>query len=109
MQIAVHHYQKRKKSPEELTQKQKALNKFVDDIVYIVGSFGVLVFIPQLIKVWSPGDIAGVSLISWTGLFVASSFWLFYGIIHKAKPIIFINILAVFIQLLIVIGILLHK
>lgn len=109
MQIAIHHYQKGKRSPEELTQKQKSFNKLVDDIIYIVGSFGVLVFIPQLLRVWSPGDISGVSLISWVGMFIASSFWLFYGIIHKAKPIIFINSLAVSIQLLIVIGILLHK
>lgn len=109
MQIAIHHYQKGKKSPEELTQKQKSFNKLVDDIIYIVGSFGVLVFIPQLIQIWSPGDISGVSLISWIGISIASLFWLFYGIVHKAKPIIFINILAVSIQLLIVLGILLHK
>ncbi len=109
MQIGLHHYQKRKKSPDELSEKQKSFNTLIDGIIYIVGSFGVLVFIPQLIQVWSPGDVAGVSLISWAGMFIASSFWLFYGIVHKAKPIIYINILAASIQLLIVIGILLHK
>ncbi len=109
MQIALHHYQKNKKKSEELTQKQKTFNKIVDDIIYVIGSLGVLVFIPQLIRVWSPGDISGVSLLSWAGMFVASSFWLFYGIVHKVKPIIFINILAASIQLLIVIGILVRK
>jgi len=81
----------------------------MDKIIYLVGSFGILIFVPQLIKVWSPSSIAGVSLLSWLGLLIASTFWLIYGLIHKAKPIIFLNTLGAVIQLLIVIGILIHR
>ncbi len=109
MQIAFHHYQKNKKSPKDLTTSQKKLNSLMDKIIYIVGSFGILIFLPQLIKVWSQGSITGVSLLSWLGMFVASTFWLLYGVVHKAKPIIFVNVLAASIQLLVVIGIFIHR
>ncbi len=108
MHIGLHHYQKNKKRAHDLTERQKKLNGIIDSLIYFIGSFGVLIFVPQLIKVWGGGDISGVSLLSWVGMFTASVFWLIYGIIHKARPIIFINSLAALVQLLVVIGLLIH-
>lgn len=36
-------------------------------------------------------DISGVCLVAWTGFLTGSFFWLFYGIIHREKPIVVIN------------------
>ncbi len=109
MHIAFHHYQKNKKSADTLTTGQKKLNRVIDDLIYGIGSFGVLIFVPQLIKVWGGGDISGVSPLTWVGMLASSIFWLTYGIIHKARPIIFINSLAAIIQFLVVFGLLIHR
>lgn len=108
MQLALHHYHKRKMTSSTKRNK-RFLTEFLDKVIYIVGISGVLVFVPQFVSIWSNGSIAGVSLISWLGMLVASMFWIFYGIVHKAKPILVINVLAAALQFGIVLGILLHK
>lgn len=80
----------------------------MDDIIYVMGTIGALIFVPQFINVWQKHDISGVSILSWVGMFTGSSFWIFYGFVHKAKPIVYANILAAIIQLLIIVGILIH-
>lgn len=107
MQVGYHHHQK-SKNKKNLTHGQKFLNKFMDDIIYVMGTVGAFIFVPQLINVWQQQNISGVSLLSWVGLFAGSSFWIFYGFIHKAKPIIYANILSGAVQLFIIIGILVH-
>lgn len=101
MHVGYHHYHKKK--------KLKKLDTFIDKMVYIVGSIGVMIFIPQLLLVWSNSNISGVSLFSWAGMFVASMFWFLYGFVHKAKPIMFINVLAASVQVLIIVGIFIHR
>jgi uncharacterized protein with PQ loop repeat len=104
MNIAVHHHQKRKQH----FSNKKRMSRYVDDVIYAGGVLGVIIFIPQLIMIWTEKNISGVSLLSWLGMFVASSFWLMYGFVHKAKPIIFTNMLAALVQLMVIIGILVH-
>lgn len=82
--------------------------KLIDRSAYLMGAITVAVNVPQLIAVWTSPDINGVSLVSWTGFFLGSGFWLFYGIIHKEKPIITINSMLLCVQGLIVLGIIRH-
>ncbi len=77
----------------------------VDEAAYAVGIFGVIIFIPQLYKVWVGQNVAGLSLISWVGMAVGSIIWLFYGMVHKQKPMIMVNIFLAIIQIAIAIGI----
>ncbi len=108
MQVGYHHYRKRRLSHQQATRSQKKLDRFMDDVIYIFGTVGAFIFIPQLLSVWGKGDISGVSIYSWLGMGTASTFWVVYGLIHRAKPIIYANLLAGIIQILIVIGILVH-
>lgn len=105
MHIGFHHYHKKKEA-----EKAHEYNvRLMDKLIYAIGVFGGLVFIPQLLKVWVQGNIAGVSLLSWIGMFIGSIFWEAYGIIHREKPIIIINLMYAAIQILIVIGILIFR
>jgi uncharacterized protein with PQ loop repeat len=90
-------------------KSKKNLNSALDKIIYIFGTLGVFIFVPQLITVWTQSNIDGVSIISWLGMLCTSSFWIFYGIVKKAHPILVINLLAGTIQAFIILGILLHK
>lgn len=86
--------------------KKNQLVKFMDTAVYVIIIMGVAANIPQLIKVWYAADVVGVSLISWVCFFGLSVFWFLYGWIHKLRPVIVANLLLMFVQSLIVIGIL---
>lgn len=80
----------------------------IDDLSYLMGVITVLVNLPQLYAVWTSPTVAGVSIISWFGFFLGSLFWLFYGLLHREKPIIIMNGALLFVQGLIVIGLLRH-
>ena len=108
---AIHHHHKRKR----ILQKKKhspskiKLIKFVDKLVYIIGAIALLMTLPQILKIWINQNSTGVSLISWATYLFTAGFWVFYGIIHKAKPIIVIYSMAILLDFLIVLGIILYR
>ncbi len=81
----------------------------MDNLIYIITPLTVVIFIPQLLKIWIEKSTAGLSLLSWVGMLGGSLFWLVYGFIHKEKPMVFINIAVGIIQFLIVLGILMYR
>lgn len=64
--------------------------------------------LPQLFKIWLQKDATGVSFISWASFSIFSLAWLVYGILHREKPIIFMNLLLMVIQALIATGVILY-
>lgn len=109
MNIGIHHFIQESKKLETETADNKDFKRFINKFIYFVGGFGIAVIIPQVTKIWIGKEIQGVSLTTWGGFFIASSFWLVYGIIHKEKPIIFTNLAACFLDFLIILGILIHR
>lgn len=97
-------YYRRKRKKTGITAG--GVSRLFDDAAYLMGVTAVAVNIPQLLDVWLKPDISGVSLTSWTGIFLGSCFWLGYGILHKEKPLIVINLMLLSVQGLIVVGIL---
>lgn len=95
--LGLRHLHKEKK--DNLTFK-KSFDKFVYLIVFLVP----LAHLPQIIKIWFHKDASGISLISWSSFFLFSLFWLTYGIIHREKPLIFMNGLLLVMQSIILIG-----
>jgi len=90
-------------------KKRKKPNKFkklVDFIAYFVAILGPLIAIPQLWKIWSFQDATGVSILTWTGYMTGGIFWFTYGLLHKEKPLMIMNLLWLIFALFIVIGIL---
>lgn len=81
----------------------------VDKAVFLVGFFGAIIYLPQLLKIWVGKNVSGISLVSWIGIFLGSIIWVLYGIAHKQKPIIYINIILALMQILIVIGIFIYS
>ena len=63
----LHHFHRRKKLHKlnELYPTKDPLKRFMDKAIYVVGVFGPLMTIPQVIKIWGDKTAAGVSLISW--------------------------------------------
>lgn len=57
-------------------------------LAYPVGIITVFFNVPQVFQIWSTGNAAGVSSISWVGYTLASLFWFTYAIYHKEKVLI---------------------
>ena len=70
---------------------------------------GPIVTIPQLIEIWLNKNASGVSVISWIAYLVGAMFWLFYGLVHREKPIIFTYGVWIVIDILIVIGTIIYS
>lgn len=105
MRRELHHYIKRQKGT---TSKTTAAQRNMDRLIYLMTPLTVLIFVPQLLKIWNEKNAVGLSLVSWVGMLIGSVFWLLYGFVHKEKPMIVVNIAIGTIQLLIVTGILLY-
>lgn len=107
----IHHYHKRKRESlklEPFPSNKKAI-RIVDKAVYILGTIAVLMTIPQVLKIWVEQNPAGVSLLTWSTYLFSTSFWILYGILHKAKPIIFVYSFAFILNVLIVAGLIIYK
>lgn len=97
-----HHHRKIRKT---LSHRYRSL---ADDIIYSAGVLGPVLTIPQVLKIYVEQNAAGLSLISWISYLFTAAFWIFYGIIHKEKPIIFTYVVWFILQLIIVIGIFIY-
>ena len=106
----IHHFHRRKRIHLLLEKypSPKKLKRILDKSIYAVALFGPLMTFPQIYKIWIEKSAAGVSVISWAAYLLGAFFWLFYGIVHKEKPIIFTNIVWIILQLIIIIGALIY-
>jgi MtN3 and saliva related transmembrane protein len=110
--IGIHHFHKRKRINDTDLEPYPHPNKYynlMDRSIYFIGLIGPVMTIPQVMKIFVEKSIESISLITWITYTFTASFWLFYGIIHKEKPIIFTNTLWVIADLSIVIGTLICK
>lgn len=104
MHFGYHHY----RNHHTARGKTGPWVKFLDKAVYISAFFGPIMLVPQLLKIWQEKNAAGVSLLTWISYLAGAVFWLFYGLVHKEKPIIVANISFGILTLLIVVGILIY-
>ena len=80
----------------------------LDKSIYTVSVIGLAMTIPQITKIWIEHNASGVSLIAWSTYVFTAFVWLMYGIAHKEKPIILTNIAWIFVNVIIVIGIIMY-
>ena len=106
----LHHFHRRKRIHKlhELYPTKDPLKRFMDKAIYVVGVFGPLMTIPQVIKIWGDKTAAGVSLLSWVSYLFVAVFWVVYGVMHKEKPIIITYSTWIILEIMVVAGIILY-
>ena len=106
----LHHVQKRKKISKNLEPfpATTKLKRIFDKLIYIVAFLSPLVNLPQFYKIIHDKTAAGVSLLSWSSFLLLACIWLTYGIIHKDKPISYMNAGLIITQVAIIIVILIY-
>lgn len=61
---------------------------FLDKLTFVVGVIGPFTVLPQIYTIFSTHSAKGVSLATWSLIFVVTLPWIFYGLAHKDKSII---------------------
>lgn len=105
-ELGLQHYHIRKRihHKHEPYPHPDKLKRAYDKLIYIIVILCPIINLPQLFKIWFYHDASGVSFISWAGFSFISLAWLIYGILHKDKPIMFMNFLLMLIQAVIAAG-----
>jgi len=80
--------------------------RFLDNTVLIFSAALPLMSLPQAYTIWILKNTEGVSLMTWLAFTVLAIPFIFYGFVHKVKPMIVTNILWVLISASILIGLL---
>jgi len=84
--------------------KKKTINTWTDRLALVVSIVEPILTVPQVVQIFSTGDVSGISLFTWAGYMVIAVIWLFYGIRHKLTAIIISSALWVFFEGLVVVG-----
>ena len=105
-----HHFHKRKRIYQKFEKypNPDKWKRLVDNLIYPVIFFGIIMTIPQITEIWVAKNASGVSAISWASYIVTAGFWLLYGILHRDKPVFFSSAIWIFLEAFIVIGALLY-
>ncbi|HUY52960.1 MAG TPA: hypothetical protein VMV24_00060 [Candidatus Dormibacteraeota bacterium] len=98
----------------ERKQNLKKQNKssyivFLDKLTFIVGIIGPFTVLPQTYSIFVTKSASGVSLTTWTLIFIVTFPWILYGIAHKEKSIIVSFILWELVNLSVIVGVILYS
>lgn len=58
---------------------------------FIAAGIGIVMFVPQAVQVWKTKNTKSISLATFTLFALASAFWLIYGILLSAIPVLLVN------------------
>ena len=110
MKSGLYHLYKRKRKYQKLEKypNPKKWIKFLDDIVLIAAIIGPLIIIPQITKIFLLKDATGVSILTWSIFALISIPWIIYGVVHKEKSIIIMNVMFLIFESIVILGVLLY-
>jgi len=112
MSLGVRHIsRRRKKLPDgkEPFERISVLKTALDIIMYPIAIASPLALVPQVWYLYSSQNASSLSLTTWVTLATLNLVWLFYGFVHREKPIIIANIMFGSFHFLIALGIVLYR
>lgn len=86
-------------------RKKRSKKSSIDRLVYVAVILGPVMTLPQVWNVWV-AEQPGVSVITWVAYSLIAVIWLLYGVRHREKPIIMLQLSWLLLDVLIVIGVL---
>ncbi|HTB48692.1 MAG TPA: PQ-loop domain-containing transporter [Verrucomicrobiae bacterium] len=89
-------------------QRKSPYIVFLDKLTFIVGVIGPFTVLPQIYSIFTTHSANGVSLATWSLIFIVTFPWILYGVAHKEKSIIVSFTLWEVVNLTVVIGVLLY-
>jgi len=103
-----HHQHKRERVNFKKYPHPDKKIRLLDNICMVFSVIMPATTIPQIYKTYVYQNAAGVSLWMWILYSIGVIPFLIYGIVHKAKPLIILNILWLIVQVIMIVGVLLY-
>lgn len=86
-----------------------AWKRGLDHVMYAVGIFAPLAFVPQIRQIYTAKDASGLSSLTWTLIIIVNILWAAYGAVHKDHQLFYANVLMALFNGAILVGILLYS
>lgn len=99
---------KHERTPEHRTHAKTRYVVFLDRLTFVVGILGPFTVLPQIYTIFASHSAAGVSLTTWTLMFIVTFPWILYGMAHRDKTLVVSFVLWEVVNLLVIVGILLY-
>lgn len=87
---------------------QKKNRTAVDRLMLVASILSPLSAVPQIIQIYSTKDVEGLSLLSWLGWGLIGLVFLAYGIGHRLKSYILMQVLWTAVTVLMIVGIVIY-
>lgn len=84
------------------------LVRYLDNTCLLFSVLMPATTIPQIYQIYKYQNASGVSMLMWILYLIASIPFMFYGFVHKEKPLIILNILWIIAQITIIVGIIMY-
>lgn len=68
--------------------KSSPFGNFIDTLVIVAALSQTIIWLPQILKIFSSKNVEGISSLSILMIWITSIIWLSYGLYHKEKPLI---------------------
>lgn len=85
------------------TQRRKK-EYLIDKIILVVAVLEPLCTLPQIIEIYDSKDASGVSILTWVGLNILTTVWIWYAIIRKQKVVLIYQTLFFIFDTILIIG-----
>ena len=112
MSLAVRNLARRREKARQLKgfpTRTSILKDALDILIYPIAIVGPIALLPQVIKLYITHDAAGLALSTWLILGLFNLVWLYYGFVHRERPIIITNLMLLTFNFTIVFGILIFR
>jgi uncharacterized protein with PQ loop repeat len=77
--------------------------------VYFFATATPLFMLPQAIEIYQSHQAVNVALLTWVFFLVADVVWIYYGIKHNLKPLVYCHVLYFAVEASIVAGIIIYR
>src|SRR5487761_1129588 len=101
--LGLRHKAERSRSPPESPKSNYVV--FLDKLTFVAGVVGPFTVLPQIYTIFTSHSTTGVSLLTWSLIFIVTFPWILYGLAHKDKSIIVSFILWEVVNLAVVVGV----
>lgn len=88
---------------------EKKVAPYIDELFYVGGIISPIIAMPQAYKIFVSKSAESVALETWVLYFLGAVCMCTYGLVHKQKPILFMNLTVLPVYILIIIGIILYS
>lgn len=107
----LHHLHVRKRIYKNLEKypNKNWFKRALDYVMYGVAIATPIALFPQVFRLFTYQDAAGLSIITWSMLGCINILWIVYGIVHKERPILIANVLVGILNWALIYGILLYR